>query len=244
MWLGQNPGSARTALEHACCCKHPSIHFTSIHPGHFPHHCPSILLHSDTNSKRGFNMAAKSKNAAASEKSTVAIRETKQQQHYRQSPPRHHMIKDDETLLIDPAIVAAENPDVSRLFICLGCLTVKASSALAGYSYPASCFPTLIPATAFIIHLPSNRARCTGEVLSSTRKDPPPFPYPLSPTTPRDLALCCLKQLLPSSIHWYTSPPEKHKIAPPRFQRLFTCSLHRTLTPMFIHWPIIQYMHT
>lgn len=64
-------------------------------------------------------MAAKTKKSAASEKS-AAFREMRQQQqqqqqqHYqRQSPPQTHIIKDDETLLIDPAIVAAENPDVS-----------------------------------------------------------------------------------------------------------------------------------
>jgi hypothetical protein len=33
-WLGQNPGSARTALKQACC-KLPSIHF-NLHPGLFP----------------------------------------------------------------------------------------------------------------------------------------------------------------------------------------------------------------
>ena len=82
-------------------------------------HNPSIILHPHASSKRGFNMAAKSKKSAASEKS-VAIREMKQQQHHhhqqqyrQQSPPQTQTIKDDETLLIDPAIVAAENPGVS-----------------------------------------------------------------------------------------------------------------------------------
>jgi hypothetical protein len=174
-WLGQNPGSARTALEQACC-KLPSVHFSSILDFSPPLSChlmhnPSIILHSDTTSKRGFNMATKSKKSAASEKSTAALREAKLQ--YQQSPPqpRHHMIKDDETLLIDPAIVAAEHPDVSHLSICPRCSTVKAFPALAGYSYPASY---LDPCCRHHYHPHATFQGGTRQALSTR----PPIPHP------------------------------------------------------------------
>ena len=74
---------------------------------------------------------AKSKRSAASATSTSS-QKTKQAQYQQQYQPlpQQQIITNDETLLIDPAIVAAENPDVSRLFICSFCSTVEALLAL------------------------------------------------------------------------------------------------------------------
>ena len=168
-------------------------------------HHPSIILHSDTTSKRGFNMAAKIKKSAASDKSTV-IRESKQQQHqqqrqqYLQSPPRQqYLIKDDETLLIDPAIVAAENPDVSSVIFSYA--RAARPLKLFWHFWPfIPCFDTLHPCYRIIHHLPSLNAAALVRPYQLSKS---PL-HPTSSLSPTYLALCSLQQLLPSFLHWYT----------------------------------------
>jgi hypothetical protein len=141
-------------------------------------HNPSIILHPHASSKRGFNMAAKSKKSAASEKS-VAIREMKQQQHHhlqqqyrQQSTPQTQTIQDDETLLIDPAIVAAENPDVSSPVFHMLRMILQARPLKLYFALLAihTLLDTLIPANG---NTPPpallTRRRHTPEALSSHR---------------------------------------------------------------------------
>jgi hypothetical protein len=186
-------------------------------------HNPSIILHPHASSKRGFNMAAKSKKSAAAEKS-VAIREMKQQQHHniqhqqyqQHSPPRTHIIKDDETLLIDPAIVAAENPDVSSPVFLMLRMISKARPLKLYFALLAihTLLDTLIPATRIIPPPAICPVGARPEALS-TRGIPLPIRYPLSLAY---LAISCLQQLLPFFIHWYSSSTERHKLAPPLFR--------------------------